>query len=127
MWSSASAALTCLPRRPITTASSASKSRCSEARGRVIGSLSAKQVRLYGTAYVDGDITHEQLSIDVGAYFQGRCLQGRKQESQPAPVGFQPAPQHINAPAPAPAPMPQPAPMAHALPVMIPDGTARIL
>src|ERR1041384_3131176 len=27
-----------------------------EVRGRVIGALTAKQIRLYGTAYVDGDI-----------------------------------------------------------------------
>jgi cytoskeletal protein CcmA (bactofilin family) len=45
-----------------------------EVRGRVIGSLTAKQVRLHGTAYVDGDITHEQLSVESGAFFQGRSL-----------------------------------------------------
>jgi cytoskeletal protein CcmA (bactofilin family) len=45
-----------------------------EVRGRVIGTLTAKQVRLYGTAYVDGDITHEQLAIEQGAFFQGRSL-----------------------------------------------------
>src|ERR1035438_679916 len=35
-----------------------------EARGRVIGSVSAKQVRLFATAHVDGDITHEQLMME---------------------------------------------------------------
>ena len=45
-----------------------------EVRGRVIGTITAKQVRLYSTAYVDGDITHEQLAIDSGAFFQGRSL-----------------------------------------------------
>jgi cytoskeletal protein CcmA (bactofilin family) len=45
-----------------------------EVRGRVIGALTSKQVRLYGTAYVDGDITHEQLSMEAGAFFQGRSL-----------------------------------------------------
>jgi cytoskeletal protein CcmA (bactofilin family) len=49
-----------------------------EIRGRVVGGVTGKQVKLISTAYVDGDISHEQLSIDVGAYFQGRCLQGRK-------------------------------------------------
>jgi cytoskeletal protein CcmA (bactofilin family) len=49
-----------------------------EVRGRVVGGVNGKQVKLMSTAYVDGDISHEQLSIDVGAYFQGRCLQGRK-------------------------------------------------
>jgi cytoskeletal protein CcmA (bactofilin family) len=64
-----------------------------EIRGRVVGAVTGKQVKLIGTAFVDGDISHEQLSIDVGAYFQGRCLQSRKLEtaSAPAPaaaVGF---------------------------------------
>ncbi|CAN1505588.1 CcmA Integral membrane protein CcmA involved in cell shape determination [Caulobacteraceae bacterium] len=45
-----------------------------EIRGRVIGSVTAKQVRLYGTAYIDGDITHEQLAMETGAFFQGRSL-----------------------------------------------------
>ena len=54
-----------------------------EVRGRVVGSVTGKQVRLLGTAYVDGDINHEQLAIEVGAYFQGRVLQGRR-EAPPA-------------------------------------------
>ncbi|MEI6440571.1 MAG: polymer-forming cytoskeletal protein [Alphaproteobacteria bacterium] len=45
-----------------------------EIRGRVIGSITAKQVKLLGTAYVDGDITHEQLAMETGAFFQGRSL-----------------------------------------------------
>jgi cytoskeletal protein CcmA (bactofilin family) len=69
-----------------------------EVRGRVVGGVMGKQVKLVSTAYVDGDITHEQLSIDVGAYFQGRCLQGRKldgstaaaSQAQPASNGFSP-------------------------------------
>jgi len=55
-----------------------------EARGRVIGTLTAKQVRLHGTAYVDGDITHEQLSVESGAFFQGRSLKFQR----PAPVAL---------------------------------------
>ncbi len=65
-----------------------------EVRGRIVGAVNGKQVKLFATAYVDGDISHEQLSIDVGAYFQGRCLQARKDAPQPAqsaqPVGFAP-------------------------------------
>lgn len=49
-----------------------------EVRGRVVGAVSGKQVKLISTAYVDGDITAEQLSIDIGAYFQGRCIQGSR-------------------------------------------------
>ena len=60
-----------------------------EVRGRIVGGVNGKQIKLLGTAYVDGDITHEQLSIDVGAYFQGRCIQGRRDAAPsagPAPT-----------------------------------------
>lgn len=58
-----------------------------EVRGRVIGNVEGKAIRLLETAHVEGDITHEQLSIDVGAFFQGRCAQFRPQAvSQPAPA-----------------------------------------
>lgn len=55
-----------------------------EVRGRIIGTLSAKQVRLYGASYVDGDITHEQLSVETGAFFQGRSLKFQR----PVPVAL---------------------------------------
>ena len=67
-----------------------------EVRGRVVGSIKGQQVKLQATAYVEGDITHEQLAIDVGAYFQGRCLQTRPAPASVAPVNASPA-----APAPA--------------------------
>ena len=62
-----------------------------EVRGRVVGALTAKQIRLYGTAYVDGDITHEQLAMETGAFFQGRSLRFQRAaapapEPAPAPV-----------------------------------------
>lgn len=53
-------------------------------RGRIIGTITAKQVRLFGTAYVDGDITHEQLSVETGAFFQGRSLKFQR----PTPVAL---------------------------------------
>ena len=49
-----------------------------EVRRRILSAVSGKQVKLISTAYVDGDITAEQLSIDIGAYFQGRCIQGSR-------------------------------------------------
>src|SRR6185312_7180550 len=61
-----------------------------EIRGRVVGSIKGQQVKLQATAYVEGDITHEQLAIDVGAYFQGRCLQTRPASAAPAPVNAAP-------------------------------------
>ena len=65
-----------------------------EVRGRVVGALTAKQIRLYGTAYVDGDITHEQLAMETGAFFQGRSLRFQRAaapapEAAPAPVAVQ--------------------------------------
>ncbi|HJV43045.1 polymer-forming cytoskeletal protein [Caulobacter sp.] len=59
-----------------------------EIRGRIVGSITSKQVRLYGTAYVDGDITHEQLAMETGAFFQGRSLKFKRPPppAQPAPA-----------------------------------------
>lgn len=45
-----------------------------EIRGRVRGSVSARRVCLLATARVDGDISHAELSIEVGARFEGRSL-----------------------------------------------------
>jgi cytoskeletal protein CcmA (bactofilin family) len=56
-----------------------------EVRGRVSGSITAKQVRLYGACHVDGDITHEQLAMETGAFFQGRSLRLQRQ-AQPTAV-----------------------------------------
>jgi cytoskeletal protein CcmA (bactofilin family) len=71
-----------------------------EVRGRVVGGISGKQVKLIATAYVDGDITAEQMSIDIGAYFQGRVLQGRREAPAPTPAprpaAHEPAPQIID-------------------------------
>lgn len=76
-----------------------------EIHGLVIGSVTAQAVRLYGTARVDGDITHEQLAMETGAEFQGRSLKFRR----PAP----PQPQQQAQPqAQAYAPQPAPAPTA---------------
>lgn len=43
-------------------------------RGEVIGSITAKTVRLRATARVQGDITHAQMSVEAGARFIGRSL-----------------------------------------------------
>jgi len=64
-----------------------------EARGRIVGTVTSKQVRLYGTAYVDGDITHEQLAMETGAFFQGRSLKFQRPPTQVTPVTPVPAPQ----------------------------------
>lgn len=48
-----------------------------EVRGHVVGAITARQVRLFPTARVEGDITYEQLAIEMGAQFEGRCVQNR--------------------------------------------------
>jgi cytoskeletal protein CcmA (bactofilin family) len=45
-----------------------------EIRGRVTGTICARQVRLWATAHVDGDISHTELAIEAGAHFEGRSL-----------------------------------------------------
>jgi cytoskeletal protein CcmA (bactofilin family) len=45
-----------------------------EVRGRITGTVSARQVRLCATARVDGDISHTELAIEAGAHFEGRSL-----------------------------------------------------
>lgn len=65
-----------------------------EVRGRVVGGIMAKQVRLYGTASVEGDITAEQLAIEPGASFEGRSvkLQRPKPASPSATPSASPTP-----------------------------------
>jgi cytoskeletal protein CcmA (bactofilin family) len=48
-----------------------------EVHGRVIGNIFAREVKLFAEAFVEGDVSFDQLAIDPGAYFQGRCLQTR--------------------------------------------------
>ncbi len=57
-----------------------------DCRGRVIGSITAAQVRLYGAAHVDGDIAHDQLTMESGAFFQGRSLKLPRAQAGPAEV-----------------------------------------
>jgi hypothetical protein len=40
--------------------------------------VTAKQIRLFAGASVDGDLTHEQLAIEIGASFQGRSLKFKR-------------------------------------------------
>ena len=43
-------------------------------RGAVIGTIRARKVRLDSSAKVIGDIYHSDLSIETGAYIEGRCI-----------------------------------------------------
>ena len=41
--------------------------------GKITGQINAKSVSLAKTAYVKGDILHEKLAIEHGAYLEGHC------------------------------------------------------
>jgi cytoskeletal protein CcmA (bactofilin family) len=71
-----------------------------EVRGRVNGTVTARQVRLYGTSQVEGDITHEQLAMETGAQFVGRSVKHNRNAE--APAAAQPVAQAPAAQAPAP-------------------------
>ena len=58
-----------------------------EARGRIVGSITAKVVRLFATAYIDGDVTHENLAMETGAFFQGRSQKFQRPAASSAPAG----------------------------------------
>ncbi len=42
-------------------------------RGRVEGSVRARRVQLCATCHVEGNILHEALSVESGAFFEGNC------------------------------------------------------
>lgn len=56
-----------------------------ECRGKIVGSIVAQDVHLYASAHVDGDITHDELTIEGGAFFQGRAVRLQRTAVQ-APV-----------------------------------------
>ena len=60
----------------------ASKAEAVEVHGHVLGSITAKAVKLLAGCNVEGDISHEQLIIEPGAIFEGRSL--RHQRPVPA-------------------------------------------
>ncbi len=61
-------------------------------RGRVIGSISGDTIRLAATAHVEGDIVYDQLSVEPGAYLDGRCSRRRRNEPKTDSVIDAPAP-----------------------------------
>ncbi|MEP0070228.1 polymer-forming cytoskeletal protein [Pyruvatibacter sp.] len=42
-------------------------------RGRIVGSIRARRVQLATTCHVEGDILHEALAVETGAFFEGNC------------------------------------------------------
>jgi cytoskeletal protein CcmA (bactofilin family) len=86
-------------------------------RGRVEGGISARKVSLASTCHVEGNILHEALSVEIGAYFEGNCRHSDNPlanapenvaaiERRSGPTAAQSAPPR---PAAAPTPAPKPA------------------
>lgn len=42
-------------------------------QGKIVGTVRAKTVELAGTAHVTGDILHETLTVENGAFLNGHC------------------------------------------------------
>ncbi len=42
-------------------------------RGHVVGTVRGRKVTLASTARIEGDITHSELSVESGAFFEGHC------------------------------------------------------
>jgi len=49
--------------------------------GRVNGLIRAKNVHLYAGSYIEGIIMHEQISIEDGAFLDGKCKRTDKVSS----------------------------------------------
>ncbi len=86
-------------------------------RGRVEGGISARKVSLSSTCHVEGNILHEALAVEIGAYFEGNCRHSDNPlanapenvaaiERRPAAPGQSSRPASASTPAPAPAPKP---------------------
>ena len=52
--------------------------------GTVVGKIDAEEVNLLSHAHVEGDIKHKIISIEAGAYFDGKCI--RKDAKKPEDV-----------------------------------------
>ncbi|HYS45082.1 MAG TPA: polymer-forming cytoskeletal protein [Rhizomicrobium sp.] len=42
-------------------------------RGKVVGRIMARKILLAATSHVEGDILHETLAVETGAFFEGNC------------------------------------------------------
>lgn len=93
-------------------------------RGRVVGSIRGRRVQLCSTCHVEGDILHEALAVETGAFFEGNCrhsddpLAENAQASEPSRPAAAPSP----APAPAATAKTARAQAATDSPVVVKDG-----
>lgn len=69
-------------------------------RGRVIGMIRGRRVQLASTCHVEGDILHEALAVETGAYFEGNCRHsddpiGHVTRQTPKPMNAAPQPRPV--------------------------------
>ena len=50
-------------------------------RGRLIGSVRAFRLMLQSTSHVEGDLIHESLTMEQGAFFEGKSLRSEDRKS----------------------------------------------
>ncbi len=53
-------------------------------RGRVIGPIRGLRVQVFASAHVDGDIIHDSLAVETGAFCQGNIRRSEEPLAQPA-------------------------------------------
>jgi cytoskeletal protein CcmA (bactofilin family) len=66
--------------------------------GRVIGPIEGGEVVLKSRAHVVGDIKHQSLAIETGAYFDGRSVRAESAangQKQPEKIGVRPTRKEI--------------------------------
>lgn len=53
-------------------------------RGRVVGSVRGNRVTLQSSSHVEGDIYHQSLAIEQGAFFEGKSRRADDPAAEPA-------------------------------------------
>ncbi len=71
-------------------------------RGRIIGVLRGLRVVLASSCHFEGDILHESLAVEPGAFFEGNCR--RSEDPLSSNIGVEPAEAAANAKRPVKAP-----------------------
>ena len=56
-------------------------------RGKIVGSIRARKVQLCSTCHVEGDIYHQALAVETGAYFEGNCRHSDDPMKESVPTG----------------------------------------
>lgn len=81
-------------------------------RGKIVGSIRARKVQLCSTCHVEGDIYHQALAVETGAYFEGNCRHSDDPMKESVPASSRrSAPSSDRRPGSGPAPRPD-APIA---------------